>query len=211
MTRIAKMRTFAPALLVLPLALALGGCSLLRGGAAPDAVYVLRAAPASGSGGEMALPATVLVPHPVAQPGLETAAIAVLHPDNRLDRYSGARWSGPLPDVIGAFAAETLQASGRFATVNADGAGAVPELALLLTVRRFEAELGAAGGPPTVHVRFDCQLTTVRPRRALGDCSADASVAARENRLPVVVAAFQEAAQQAMAEVVQKAAQVARP
>ena len=205
-----KIPTFAPALRLLPLAFALGGCSLLGSGPAPDAVYVLRAAPASAAGGEMALPATVLVPHPVAQPGLETAAIAVLHPDNRLDRYAGARWSGPLPDVIGAFAAETLQASGRFAAVNADGAGAVPELALLLTVRRFEAELGAAGRPPTVHVRLDCQLTTLRPRRPLGDCSADASVTVRENRLPVVVAAFQEAAQRAMAEVVQKAAQVAR-
>jgi cholesterol transport system auxiliary component len=204
-------RTFGLVLIVY-MAVTLAGCGgLLRSGTPPDDVYVLRAAPASVGSGEMALPATLLVSRPVVQPGLESPSIAVLHPDNRLDRYTGARWAGPLPDVLAAFAAESLQSSGRFAAVNADGRGAVPELALLLSVRRFEAELGAEGTPPVVHVRFDCQVTTLRPRRVLGDCSASASIAARENRLPMVVAAFQEAAQRAMAEVVQKAAQAARP
>src|SRR5688572_22689532 len=103
------------------LAALLAGCGGLRSKAAPDSIYILNAAaPAAGT----AVPGVLLVPRPTVQPGLDTERIALVRNDNELDYYAASRWGAPLPQVLGAFAVQSL--TGSFATVAGPERGAGP-------------------------------------------------------------------------------------
>jgi ABC-type uncharacterized transport system auxiliary subunit len=78
------------------------------------------------------------------------------------------------------------------------------ELELLLTIRNFEAEYVSEGGVPRARVALDCLLVVRQPRATLGRCDSEATVVAEANRMGGIVAALEQAAQQAMAGVVEK-------
>jgi cholesterol transport system auxiliary component len=186
------------------LSVALGGCGGLRRDAAADRTYVLAAAAAATGAPPVA--GVLSVPRPVVQPGLDTERIALTRAGNELDYFAASRWGESLPRVIAALAAQSLAGAGGFATVlGADRGAVVSDYELLLTVRHFEAAY-ATGSSPVAHVALDCVLTAGVPRRVLGRCDAEARVPAGANRMGVIVAALEAAAQQALAEVRSEAA-----
>ena len=194
--------------LLAPLALSvlLTGCGgLLRSTAPAEQTFRLRSAlPAVSS---VAAIKTTLQLLPVAvQPGLDTTRIALVRPGNRLDWYADARWAGPLNDVVTALLAQSLRDSGRFAQVATDAAAMDADVVLAVTVRRFEAEQSAEGALPVAQVRLECTLSSLTAHRQLAAFTATAAVPAGANRLTDVVAALEQAAQQAVAEVVEQAA-----
>jgi ABC-type uncharacterized transport system auxiliary subunit len=194
--------------LLVPLALSvlLAGCGgLLRSTAPAEQTFRLRSAlPAASS---VAAIKTTLQLLPVAvQPGLDTTRIALVRPGNRLDWYADARWAGPLNDVVTALLAQSLRDSGRFAQVATDAAAMDADMVLAVTVRRFEAEQSAEGALPVAQVRLECTLSSLTAHRQLAAFTATAAVSAGANRLTDVVAALEQAAQQAIAEVVEQAA-----
>lgn len=194
--------------LLAPLALSvlLAGCGgLLRSTAPAEQTFRLRSAlPAVSS---VAAIKTTLQLLPVAvQPGLDTTRIALVRPGNRLDWYADARWAGPLNDVVTALLAQSLRDSGRFAQVATDAAAMDADMVLAVTVRRFEAEQSAEGALPVAQVRLECTLSSLTAHRQLAAFTATAAVPAGANRLTDVVAALEQAAQQAVAEVVEQAA-----
>jgi cholesterol transport system auxiliary component len=188
------------------LALLLSACSGgLKSSAPSEQLYVLRpAAPAAISGAPVQ--ATLQLLRPVAEPGLDTARIALLQPGNRLDYYAGGRWSGPLVDVMESLLARTLRGSGRFAQVSSDAAGMGADFALAVTLRRFEAEYDAAGGPPTARVVLECTVSSRREHRQIAGFDVAGSAPAQANRLGSVVLALEQAANEAAAGVVDQAA-----
>lgn len=178
--------------------LLVSGCGALRSDAEPERIYVLNpamaAATAPPTGG------LLMVSRPAVQPGLDTPRIALKRADNELDYYALSRWSGTLPQILGAFAVQSLQ--GAFTTVTGSDRGAGPaDFDLLLTVRHFEAVSPQDGGAPEIHVAFQCLLMATAPRRVLGSCDAEAREPAEGNRMAAIVAAFERAAQRAMADV----------
>jgi ABC-type uncharacterized transport system auxiliary subunit len=182
----------------------LGACGgLLKSNASPQQIYVLHAASAVAATSGTA---TVSVLKPLTQPGLLTARIALTRPGNRLDYFADSRWSAGLPEVLQTFAEQSLQSSGRFASVVIDNGATRTDLELLLTIRNFEAEYVSEGGVPRAHVAFDCLLVARQPRATLGRCDSEAMVPAEANRMGGIVAALEKAAQQAMAGVVEKSA-----
>jgi ABC-type uncharacterized transport system auxiliary subunit len=194
--------------LLVPLALSvlLAGCGgLLRSTAPAEQTFRLRSAlPAASS---VAAIKTTLQLLPVAvQPGLDTTRIALVRPGNRLDWYADARWAGPLNDVVTALLAQSLRDSGRFAQVATDAAAMDADMVLAVTVRRFEAEQSAEGALPVAQVRLECTLSSLTAHRQLAAFTATAAVSAGANRLTDVVAALEQAAQQAIAEMVEQAA-----
>lgn len=177
----------------------LAGCGGLRG-AAPDRIYVLRAAPASTP--DAPLPGVLAVQRPAMQPGLETDRIALARQANELDYLYGSRWGETLPRVLSALAVESLGGNGGFATVlGAERAGVNSDYELLLTVRRFEAEYAGMALTPVARVTFECVLTAGAPRRVLGRCDADATEPVPVNRVGEIVAALERAAQRALGDV----------
>jgi ABC-type uncharacterized transport system auxiliary subunit len=192
------------------LALAITGCgNILKSSSPAEQIYVLRAATATPPA-KPAIDALVIVPRPVVQPGLATARIALTQPGNKLDYFAASRWGEPLPQVVSALASQTLRASGRFSLVaEADVLLGGASYELLLTVRHFEAEYADVAAAPSARVSFECLLTTNLPRRAVGRCDSEVVVPATENRMEPVVAALELAAQRALSEAIDKAADLA--
>ncbi len=205
------------AVLTLP---GLSGCgSLLRSSEPVEQLYTLNAmrsaeSPAApGAAAEKsAVAGALLVSRPSVQPGLATPRMALRRSDNRFDYFADSRWTAPLPQVIAAFAAETINAAGRFERVlEPDRAGGAARFELQLSVRHFEADYARGDrSNPTAHVAFDCWLITTARRQPLGSCSAEARVEAAANRMGAIVKALEAAAQQAMQRVIDQAAAAAQ-
>ena len=197
-----SLRLLAP----LALSVLLGGCGgLLRSTAPAEQTFRLRSAAPVASNVAPIKATLQLLPVSV-QPGLDTTRIALVRAGNRLDWYAGARWAGPLNDVVTALLAQSLRDGGRFAQVATDAAAMDADVVLAVTVRRFEAEQSAEGAAPVAQVRLECTLSSLTAHRQLAAFTATAAVPAGANRLTDVVAALEQAAQQAVAEVVEQAA-----
>ncbi|MFI4868081.1 MAG: ABC-type transport auxiliary lipoprotein family protein [Steroidobacterales bacterium] len=185
--------------------LLLAGCSGgLKSNLPPAQVYVLQptiaapAAPARSSG-------TVQVMLPLAAPGLAGDGIVVLHPGQRLDYYSAARWAAAAPIVLQTLAIEALRASNRFAMVESDAGPFAAEYVLSLELRHFEAEYRDSG-PPTVHVSLIATLGRRGTRDAVVSFTADSEVRAEADRMQAVVAAFERATADALSQLAANAA-----
>ncbi len=204
----------------LPLLCVLAGCTgLLHSTAPPEQTYYLRAPQATlaaggvasegGSAAAAPVPraASVRVARPAAAPGLDSPHIMLVRNDQRMDFYSGSRWPGAAPDVIGALAVQTLRASGAWSSVE-DAASPFPSDYLLqITLRRFEADYTSGGAAPTVYVTLECIIGHRQGREVIATFVAAASAPAGANRQGEVVAAFEQAATAALGELAQRAAQ----
>jgi ABC-type uncharacterized transport system auxiliary subunit len=82
---------------------------------------------------------------------------------------------------------------------------------LQISIRRFDADYAAGTDtPPTVHVTIDCTLGAEDGRTILASFVADGSAVAAANKLTEVVAAFQQAADQALGSMSQQASAAVR-
>lgn len=190
----AEILRVLPAVLVGAL---LAGCGGLRSDVEPDRIYVLH--PAAQAAAAAPVPGVLMVSRPTVQPGLDTPRIALTRAGNELDYYALSRWSGSLPQVLGAFSVQSLD--GAFATVTGVERGAGPaDFELLVTVRHFEA-VYAQDGPPEVRIALQCLLVHTAPRRVLGNCDTDVREPVGDNRMSAIVQAFERAAQRALGEV----------
>jgi cholesterol transport system auxiliary component len=222
------------AVLGIGLAIGLTACSgLLQRDAPPPQIYVLRAnsgAPGSQAevgpseaarsevaqsevaqgtdGASSAL--SIQVPRPSADPGLSTELITLVRSDHRMDYYGGSRWADDLPDVVETLAIDTLRAHGTWGAVHESPSPFFADYLLQINIRRFEADYTGGGVAPTVHVVLDCTLVSRLGRDLLAAFVAEGEAAAGENRLSAVVAAFEKAANAALATMAEKSAAAAK-
>ena len=182
--------------------LLLTGCSGgLKSNLPAAQVYLLRppgAAPAAAP----AVPAvaSLQVMLPQASAGLASERIVVLRSGARLDYYSGARWAAATPAMLQMLVIDALRASKSFAMVESDSGPFPAEYVLSLELRHFEAEYTATG-PPMVHVALDASLGRRGKRDIIVSCSADSQVNAEADRMQAVVAAFEQATGEALAQL----------
>ena len=143
---------------------------------------------------------SVQVLRPLAAPGLDTDRIALRRSGQRLDYYSASRWPAPLPEFVQSLVVDALRAAGRFRAVQPDNASFSADSVLQIEIGHCSADY-PGDGPPTVRVKL---LATYGPRaeRATpATLSAESSVAASENRMQAVVAAFQGALSAALSDL----------
>ncbi|MFO1426604.1 MAG: ABC-type transport auxiliary lipoprotein family protein [Steroidobacteraceae bacterium] len=202
-------RTLRLLALVMPALALLPACSGgLRRSTVEPVTYVLRAAGTAAAAGAPATTAaagaltrpTLGIARVLAQPGYAGEHVLLTRPDRSLDFYAGARWPDALPEVVATLAAETLRASGALRAVHDDAAPFTGEYTLRITIRRFDAEY-AGESPPSVRVSLECTVARVADRSVLAAFRAESAAPAAGNRLGAVVAAFEQAAQAALAEV----------
>ena len=207
-------REFAAAVAALPLALS--GCtgSLFTSKEPPQAVYLLTVAPAPAAtptsvpvsaGAQIPVDLTVL--RPQVRRGLDSTLIAALYPDQRLDHFAGAHWSGPLDEVLQDLAVQAFRADARVQNVHTDASAFGTGYWLEMDVADFQAEYAGpetAGnsGPPTVHVHLVARLGTSGDRHVLGQFEADVREPAADNRLTAIVQAYNRAASAALGRIV---------
>ena len=196
-------------------ALALSGCTgLFHSNAIPEQTYLLRApappavaAPAAPPGAALASPAglpPIRVLQPDADPGLNSSRIILVQADHRLNFYAGSRWPGPVSELIEALAVETLRASGGWQSVQDADSPFPSDYLLRITVRRFEADYTGGGPAPEVHVLLDCVVGQREGREVLASFIAQGTATAAADRMSAVVAAFEQATDEALSSLAQQ-------
>jgi cholesterol transport system auxiliary component len=201
--------TALAAALAAGLALLLSGCSGLHADRAAPQAYTLRFLPPADAA---AVPATthalvagkgapaLQVLRPLAAPGLDADSIAVLREGQKLDAYGGARWAGPLPDLVEALAVDALRARGLYRAVQGDAAPFTSEQVLQLELARCAAYYEGSGAP-TIQVRIVASFGRRDDRRLLATQVLEASVPAAANRMGAVAAAYELAINAALAQL----------
>jgi cholesterol transport system auxiliary component len=197
------MRAFLALLFTGVLAASLAACtgSFFKSHQPPPSTYLLSVTPPPApAGAAMAVDLTVLLPR--VRTGLNTDRIAALYPDGKLDYFAGARWSGPLDEVVEDLVLQSFR--GRFRNVGTDTSAFNAGYWLEIEVVNFQAEyeVSRPGGGPTVHVQLIARVGNAGDRRMLGNFEADARQPAADNRLSAVVAAYDAAANKALGEIV---------
>ena len=172
------------------------GCSGLHSKQGAPQTYTLVSAPAPAVVSTPAGAVTLQVVRPLAAPGLDTDGIALLRETHRLDYYSASRWPAPLPDLVQTLAVDALRASGHFRAVQPDATALLSDDVLQIEIRHCEVEY--SGDSPVVHVQLMATLGQRSDRAMLSSVSAESRKPASENRMQPVVAAFQEAIDEAL-------------
>jgi cholesterol transport system auxiliary component len=163
--------------------------------------------PAPGSSATAAAPLLLglTVARPRSATSLDTDRIAVVAAGRRFDYYAGVRWADAAPHMLQQQIVQGLVGSGRFAAVHSAPSRVPAELLLDVELRRFEADT-SAGGAPVVHVQLQASLIDTRRGVRAASFVSEAAVPAGANRREAIVEAFDRAAAQVVAEVVERAA-----
>ena len=160
----------------------------------PAAVgYVIASAPAGSLTGAPATQADLSIGRPDFAPGLDNERIAVLK-GRQLDYYRGARWGGRTVEVVQTLLVSSLNDQKLFRSVTAEQARVAGDYMLDIEVRHFEAD-SSSGTIPTAHVMFIGRLIRIVDRKLVETVSSESRVAATEERMTSVAAAFESAAQ----------------
>jgi cholesterol transport system auxiliary component len=195
--------------LVMVALLALGGCSSLlpSSGAAP-VTYVLRPAIAAQAPAtaQASSASSLQVQRVAVAPGYARDEVLLTQPDRRLDVYAASRWPDTLPVVMERLVVDALRQRGAWSVVHDAAAPFAADRLLRVTVRRFDAEYASAGEPPTVRVVLDATLARRGDRAVLSSFTVEAVQAASADRMSAIVAAFEQAAGEALDRLAERAA-----
>jgi ABC-type uncharacterized transport system auxiliary subunit len=184
----------------------LAACTSFKSERAMPQVYALRYAPpapevaAAAAPAALEQPPTLQVLRPSAAPGFDDDHITLLREGQKLDYYAGARWAGPLPEVLQQLAVEALRARGRYRAVLGDAAPFVAEQVLQLEIARCTA-VYAGGGAPEVQVKLVASFGRRGDHSLLTTQVLEARAQAGENRLGAVAAAYERALNLALAQL----------
>ena len=218
--------------ILMSMVLLVAGCSsFLHSESPPVQIYILRAAASpklaateqahaldaarAASASTAALPSTsappsLQLPRPQADPGLNTELISLVQSDHRMDRYAGSSWAANLQDVVETLAIDTLRASGTWSAVHDAPSPFSADYLLQINIRRFEADYTGGGEAPKVYVTLDCTIARRIGRELLTSFVAEGVADAQTNRMSAVVAAFEKAANIALADMAERSAEAVR-
>ncbi len=202
------MRRIATLLAAACLCTACVGSALRSDATAPDR-YRLEG-PAAEPGG-IALPLAIAVARPRSPLSLDTDRIAVTTPGLGFDYLAGARWADPAPQLLQQLLVDAITRDARFAAVVAAPSRVPTDLMLDVEIGRFEAAYANVDAPPTVMVELGVNLVDVRSGRRLASFRVAATATAALNKRASVVAAFEQATDQALREVAGRIATDATP
>jgi ABC-type uncharacterized transport system auxiliary subunit len=185
------------------LACTLAACTgFFRSNAPPPKTYLLSVRPpAAAAAAEIPADITVLMPR--VGTGIDTDHIAVLYPDRRLEYFAGTRWSGPLDEVMQDLLIQALRGYGHFRNVHTDNSAFRAGYWLEVDVTDFQAEYPAdsPSSAPMAHVRMLARIGTSLDRRLFGEFQVESRQQAAENHLTAVVAAYNQAVDEALSKL----------
>jgi cholesterol transport system auxiliary component len=181
--------------------------SLFKSSAEAPDLFRLSGPAAAPGGPRLAL--AISVARPGSPSSLDTERIAVVKPGQGFDYLAGARWADPAPQMLKQLLVDSLAADGGFAAAVAAPSRVPTDLLLDVELRHFEAVYASIDAPPRVRVELKANL--VDPRKGVRLASFDSSfdATAERNDRRAVIAAFEQATDRAVAEVVLRAREAA--
>jgi cholesterol transport system auxiliary component len=172
----------------------LSGCSGFFETKVPaPTTYILTAPTASGER-RVNLNVDLAISLPAAAPGLDTERIAALHEQRRLDYFRDVQWGAPAANVVQSLLAATL-AQGGFHSVAPEQSRLSATHLVDLQLRDFQAEYRDEHAPPVVHVSLVASVLRMKDRKLLATFPVVANVAATQNNMGAVIAAYEAATQ----------------
>jgi ABC-type uncharacterized transport system auxiliary subunit len=134
-----------------------------------------------------------------AIPGLDSERILTFSSDSELNHLAAARWPDNLPELTASLVSRTLQSAGRFDVVTVRDGKTAADCDLHLLIEKFYAVIGPSHRASAVRVamtgRYAC-----RGGRS-GDFDLNSNVAVGDMRMATIVAAFQRAVDDVLAQL----------
>lgn len=181
-------------------ALLLAGCSSiidLPGGGEAPALYELRAY----EGPSLSRRNWILFIEEPSVPGaLSTDQVTVRLGQRRLEYLAGVRWSDRTARLLGRYIEESIENSGLATVVGAGTVEIAGDYRLKIDIRDFSADV-SGGGPAEVNVRFGALILRSAPAKIVGRKQFEASAEARGRKAEAIIAAFNDALDQATADL----------
>jgi len=188
-------------LLAVAATLALAGCGSLLGPSNPPA-QIYRLQPAFPPSGAQGPPVSwqLAVSAPDVSRTLETDRIALLR-GARMDYYADAQWSDSVPRLVQQLLVEAFEKSGRIPAVARESGGLHADYSLESEIRDFDAQYDNGDAPPLVIVEIEAKLVNTRGE-VVASLDARQTARASQNSVDSVVAAFDQASDAALAQIV---------
>ena len=124
-------------------------------------------------------------------PGLDSDRILTLSNDAELSQFAAARWVDHLPELVSSLIGRSLQATAQFEVTTERAASGVENCSLELDLREFFVDIGSSGRVSGVRVAingsFECDSSLPIVFHSAS------SVVVTDERMTVIVAAFQQA------------------
>jgi len=135
-------------------------------------------------------------------PGLDSDRILTLSDDAELGQFASARWVGHVPELVASLIERSLQATGQFSIVSESAASRPGNCLLELELREFFADIGpdekTTGVRISTHGNFQCKPA------APVLIQSSVSIPVAEERMSVIVAAFQRGMNQTTQNILNK-------
>ena len=123
-----------------------------------------------------------------AAPGLDTDRILTLESGSRLNQYAAARWPDNAPEVLESLILRTLESSGDYSRITNGTGGRATEWQLELELREFYTQASASDGGTSAKLSLSGYITCHGADHRI---TAHASASLADERLSLIVAAFQ--------------------
>lgn len=193
---------FTRSIIGLAIMLTLGACGPLielpNSGPAPDIYNLTAHSSAVVAGTDLML----LVEDPTARGGLDVTLIARRSAPTELQYFKRARWAERTPAMLQAVIAESFEASGQRVTRARGGAVVPSRFELQVDIRNFQAEYFGGSDVPRVHVSLALNFVRLGPLEMIDTVVIDRAVYASGTDMRSVIAAFDEATQGAIADMI---------
>jgi len=190
--------------------LLLAGCGSLIGPSEPPAqIYLLE--PRFDPPDAAPVPARwqLAVARPDMPHALDTDRIVLVHGDS-MDYYANAQWQDTTGRLLQALLVEAFEKSGTVSGVGRDTGDIRADYSLETDVRAFDAVYRDQSSPPEAEVTISARLVAA-DRSVVATITASHRTAARENTVPSVVSAFDDATKACLDEIVGWAARAPHP
>jgi cholesterol transport system auxiliary component len=172
-------------------AVVLSGCELIKAAEEPTDLYTIT----PKSTFEPDMPAVfwqLAVETPVASANLNTGRIAIAQSPTSSDYYSKTAWTDRAPLMVQTRIVDSFENSHKIVAVARDSFALRANYVLQPDLRNFEA-MYFYGGTPIAHVRIVAKLVRMPDRQIIGVATFERCVRAREDKVPKVVEAFDQA------------------
>ena len=200
MTPMRKTGRLAAIVLITALLGACGGLIELPNDGPAPGLYNLTAPETIDAKGTASL---LLIEDPTTVNGLDTTLIARRSSPNELQFFGGARWAGRPTVMVQNVMVESFERAGQTVTQARGGAVAPAGFELQVQIRDFQAEYFQGATTPQVKVRLALTLVRLGPIGVAGQHVVEAKVRATSPDIDAIIAAFDQAVHDALAESVQ--------
>jgi len=151
----------------------------------------------------------LLVDVPTSAAALDTERIALSRGPTSIDYFADAAWTDRAPLMVQGLLVQSFENSGRITAIARESLALRADYVLRTELRHFEAAY-AGDGAPTAHVQIVAKLVKMPDRVIIAQRTVDTTMRARENQVPAIVDAFNDAGHQALRQIVEWTLGVAR-